>query len=91
MEGLRESMGSGGVWRRIWALARWRTRRRRSGGGGAAPRKSERRAFPRNCSAPSCRWESGRNGSRSGGGGAGDVRERERKSLRLRERERERE
>ncbi|KAK9132856.1 hypothetical protein Scep_012384 [Stephania cephalantha] len=30
-EGLRESMGSGGVWRRIWALARWRTRCERRG------------------------------------------------------------
>ncbi|KAK9098309.1 hypothetical protein Syun_025354 [Stephania yunnanensis] len=65
MEGLRESMGSGGVRRRIWALARWRTRRRRSGGGGAAAEGSRRGGLPRNCLAPSSRWESGRNGSRS--------------------------
>ncbi|KAK9092953.1 hypothetical protein Syun_027864 [Stephania yunnanensis] len=89
MEGLRESMGSGGV---RSASGRWR-----GGGQGGegvvavAPRsrKSERRAFPRNCLAPSSRWEFGRNGSRSSGGGAGDVRERERESLRQRERERE--
>ncbi|KAK9120408.1 hypothetical protein Syun_018025 [Stephania yunnanensis] len=59
MEGLRESMGSGGVWRRIWALARWRTRRRRSGGGGAAAEGSRRGGLPRNCLAPSSRTVNG--------------------------------
>ncbi|KAK9160478.1 hypothetical protein Syun_006819 [Stephania yunnanensis] len=71
MEGLRESMGSGGVWRRIRALARWRTRRRRSGGGGAAAEGSRRGGRFRGIA-----WRrraGGRNGSRTGGGGAGDA------------------
>ncbi|KAK9086445.1 hypothetical protein Syun_028839 [Stephania yunnanensis] len=63
MEGLRESMGSGGVRRRIRALARWRTRRRRSGGGGAAAREVGEEAFPRNCSAPSCGGSAGEMGA----------------------------